>query len=118
VLLATRWQHLNDLGAYGYTVVYSVEMFNMAATAFVLAVSWPVARRYGAAYAALLLLTVVPPLFMGGFLSLGRITATLFPVFIYLGARLSSSALPHVALVMFGLQVALAVMHYTWRQVY
>jgi len=118
VLLVTRWQHLNDLGPYGYTVVYSVEMFNMAATAFVLAVSWPVARRYGAAYAALLLLTVVPPLFMGGFLSLGRITATLFPVFIYLGARLSSSALPHVALVMFGLQVALAVMHYTWRQVY
>jgi hypothetical protein len=55
---------------------------------------------------------------MGGFLSMGRVTTTLFPVFIYLGARVSGRAMPHLLLVTFGLQVALAVMHFTWRQVY
>ena len=49
---------------------------------------------------------------------MGRVTSTLFPVFIYLGARLPRRALPQVLLVSFSLQVALAVMHFTWRQVY
>jgi hypothetical protein len=117
-LLAQRWDHLWSLGLYGYSVEYTIELFNMAATSLVLAVSWPVGRRYGWPYALFLLVTVVPPLFMGGFLSMGRVTTTLFPVFIYLGARTPQWALPHVLLVTFGLQVALAVMHFTWRQVY
>jgi Gpi18-like mannosyltransferase len=118
VMLAHRWQQLLDLGLYGYTAGYTVDLFNMAATLLALGVTWPVARRYGIAYAALILITIVPPLFMGGFLSLGRVSATLFPLYIYLGARISTAALPHVTVVMFGLQVALAVMHFTWRQVY
>ena len=65
-----------------------------------------------------LLVTVLPPLFMGGFLSMGRVTATLFPMFIYLGWRIRGMALQQVLLAGFGLQVALAVMHFTWRQVY
>lgn len=117
-LFAHRWGELLALGPVGYSAAYTIEIFNMAATALVLAVSWPVGRRLGWAYAVLLLVTVVPPLFMGGFLSMGRVTTTLFPVFVYLGARLSPRALPHVLLVGFGLQVALAVMHFTWRQVY
>lgn len=118
VLLAQRWDHLWSLGLSGYSVEYTIEMLNMAATLLVVAVAWPVGRRYGWSYAAFLLVTVVPPLFMGGFLSMGRVTATLFPVFIYLGARLGPRAMPHVLLVGFGLQVALAVMHFTWRQVF
>lgn len=118
LMLAQRWEHLWSLGPIGYSVEYTIELFNMAATLLVLAVSWPIGRRYGVAYAAFLLVTVLPPLFMGGFLSMGRVTATLFPVFIYLGARMSRDAVPHVLLVTFGLQVALAVMHFTWRQVF
>lgn len=118
VLLAHRWDHLMSLGLYGYSVEYTIELFNMAATFLVLGVAWPVGRRYGWPYAAFLLVTAVPPLFMGGFLSMGRVTSTLFPVFIYLGARTPRWAMPHVLLVTFGLQVALAVMHFTWRQVY
>ena len=55
---------------------------------------------------------------MGGFLSMGRVTSTLFPVFIYLGWRVRATALPQVLVAAFGLQVALAVMHFTWRQVF
>lgn len=118
LLLAQRWDHLWSLGLYGYSVEYTIELFNMAATFLVLALSWPVGRRLGWSYAVWLLVTVLPPLFMGGFLSMGRVTATLFPIFIYLGVRLTPAAMPHVLLVSFGLQMALAVMHFTWRQVY
>lgn len=118
VLLAQRWDHLWSLGPYGYSVEYTIEIFNMAATLLVVALSWPVGRRLGWPYAAWMLVTVVPPLFMGGFLSMGRVTTTLFPIFIYLGTRLTATGMPHVLLVGFGLQMALAVMHFTWRQVY
>ncbi len=118
ILLAQRWDSLWSVGLYEYSVIYTVELFNMAATFLVVALSWPVGRRLGWAYAAWLLVTVVPPLFMGGFLSMGRVTATLFPIFIYLGARMTPAAMPHTLLVAFGLQVAFAVMHFTWRQVY
>jgi hypothetical protein len=118
ILAQQRWRDLHGLGVYGYSVVHAVELLNMAATFLVVGVSWPVGRRYGWAWAAFLLVTVLPPLFMGGFLSMGRVTSTMFPMFIYLGWRLRGVALQHVLLAGFGLQVALAVMHFTWRQVY
>lgn len=118
VLAARRWQDLMDLGFYTYTVVHALEILNMLATFLVLGVSWPIARRFGWAWSAFLLVTVLPPLFMGGFLSMGRVTSTLFPVFIYLGLTVRGAALPQVLLASFGLQVVLAAMHFTWRQVF
>ncbi|WP_291989013.1 mannosyltransferase family protein [Luteitalea sp.] len=118
VLAHQRWRELQGLGLYGYTVVNAIEILNMAATFLVLGVCWPVGRRMGWAWSAFLLVTVLPPLFMGGFLSMGRVTSTLFPVFIYLGWRVRATALPQVLVAAFGLQVALAVMHFTWRQVF
>jgi hypothetical protein len=118
VLVQQRWRDLQGLGVYSYTVVHAVEILNMIATFLVIGVSWPLGRRFGWAWSAFLLVTVLPPLFMGGFLSMGRVTSTLFPMFIYLGWTLRRQPLTHVLLVSFGLQVALAVMHFTWRQVY
>jgi hypothetical protein len=118
VLVQQRWRELHALGLYGYTVVNSIEILNMAATMLVLVTSWPIGRRFGWAWAAFLLVTVLPPLFMGGFMSMGRVTSTLFPVFVYLGWRLRGPALQHLLIASFGLQVALALMHFTWRQVF
>lgn len=118
VLIQQRWRDLQGLGFYTYTVVHAVEILNMIATFLVIGVSWPIGRRLGWAWSAFLLVTVLPPLFMGGFLSMGRVTTTLFPMFIYFGWRLRRETLTHVLMVTFGLQVALAVMHFTWRQVY
>ena len=118
VLALRRWQDLVDLGLYTYTVVHAIEILNMLATFLVLGVSWPIGRRFGWAWSAFLLVTVLPPLFMGGFLSMGRVTSTLFPVFIYLGMTIRREALTHVLLVAFGLQVILAAMHFTWRPVF
>jgi hypothetical protein len=118
VLALQRWRDLQSLGLYSYSVVHAVELLNMAATFLVLAVSWPLGRRIGWAWSAFLLVTVLPPLFMGGFLSLGRVTSTLFPLFVYLGWRLRGPVLQQVLLAGFGLQIALAVVHFTWREVY
>ena len=118
LLAQQRWGELQALGLYGYTVVNTIEILNMAATLLVVGVSWPIGRRLGWAWSAFLLVTVLPPLFMGGFLSMGRVTSTLFPVFIYMGWKLRGAALQHVLIASFGLQVALAVMHFTWRQVF
>jgi hypothetical protein len=118
VLAQQRWRDLQAMGVYGYSVEHAVELLNMAATLLVVGVSWPIGRRFGWAWAAFLLVTVLPPLFMGGFLSMGRVTATMFPMFIYLGWRLRGMALQQVLLAGFGLQVALAVLHFTWREVY
>ncbi len=118
VLLQQRWGDLQGQGFYTYTVMHAVELVNMAATCLVIAASWPIGRRLGWAWSAFLLVTVLPPLFMGGFLSMGRVTATLFPLFIYAGWRLRREPLTHVLVVTVGLQVALAVMHFTWRPVY
>ena len=58
-----------------------------------LALAVPITRRFGLAYGVFLLLMIVPPLFRGGFLSLGRLTSTLFPLFLYLGWRLRGTPL-------------------------
>lgn len=118
VLAAQRWRDLVGLGLYGYSVVHAIELCNMAATFLVLGVSWPIGRRLGWAWSAFLLVTVLPPLFMGGFLSMGRVTSTMFPLFIYLGWRLRGMALQQALIAGVGLQVALAMMHFTWRQVF
>ncbi|HTV01111.1 MAG TPA: mannosyltransferase family protein [Luteitalea sp.] len=118
LLAQQRWRDFQGMGLYGYSVVHSVEILNMAATFLVVGVSWPLGRRFGWAWSAFLLVTVLPPLFMGGFLSMGRVTSTMFPMFIYLGWRARGMVLQQMLLVGFGLQVALAIMHFTWRQVY
>ena len=118
LLAQQRWRDLQNMGLYGYSVAHAVEILNMTATFLVIGISWPLGRRFGWAWSMFLLVTVLPPLFMGGFLSMGRVTATLFPMFIYLGWRLRGIALQQLLLAGFGLQVALAVMHFTWRQVY
>jgi hypothetical protein len=118
LLAQRRWRDLQGLGLYGYTVEHAIEILNMAATLLAVGISWPLGRRFGWAWSAFVLVTVLPPLFMGGFLSLGRVTSTMFPMFIYLGWRLRGMALQQILLAGFGLQVALAIMHFTWRPVY
>ena len=73
------------------------------------------AMRFGPAYGLFLLLMIVPPLLRGGFLSLGRLTSTLFPLFLYLGWQVRAA--PRAALItaFAGLQALLAVLFFTWR---
>lgn len=91
------------------------ESLNLLAACFALALVIPIARRLGLAYGALVLLNAAVPLARGGELSMGRLTAVMFPIFLWLAA-----ALPErhrgawVAMFAVG-QGLMAVLFYTWR---
>ena len=71
--------------------------------------------RFGPAYGLLIVVMIAPPLFRGGFLSLGRLTSTLFPLFLYLGWQLRGTPLAAAVMAFAGLQALLAVVFFTWR---
>ncbi len=117
-LLSDRMAFIAEQGLYTYSIQQPVELLNAVPTFLALALAIPVARRLGLAYALLLLVMILPPLTRGGFLSLGRLTATLFPLFLFLGATLRGHARAAVVMACAGLQAFLAVLFFTWRPFY
>src|SRR5204863_8048414 len=75
---------LTDEGLLHVVEGVPYDTLNSLGLIFALLMLWPVVRRLGVAYAAFVLVNLVPPLFAGGVLSMGRLTATLFPVFLAL----------------------------------
>ena len=79
---------------------------------------WPVLRRLGLAYAAFVLVNLAPPLLAGGLLSMGRLSSTLFPVFLALAAMLPRRAVTPL-ITAWGLgQGLVAALFFTWRPLY
>jgi hypothetical protein len=82
-----------------------------------LSLTIPVYRRFGLAYASLVPALLLPPV-LSGFLSLGRMTCVVFPVFLWLGAvvpeRHRSAWLAAFAMG----QALVAAMFFTWRPVF
>jgi hypothetical protein len=117
-LLADRVSFIAGQGIYSYSTTQSVEILNAVPTLLALLLVVPVVRRVGLASGVLIVVMVVPPLLRGGFLSLGRVTATLFPLFIYAGWAWRGSARSTLLLTMAGLQGFLAVLFFTWRSFY
>jgi hypothetical protein len=102
-------------GFYAYSIGRPIELINATFVIAALGLAIPITKRFGIAYGAFLLLMVGPPLFRGGFLSLGRLTSTLFPLFLYLGWQLRGTPLAVVAMAFAGFQALLAVVFFTWR---
>ncbi len=117
-LIVARVETLLDYGLYHYVRTQPVEALYVLATALALGVAWPVGRRLGLGYAVLIAITILPPLSAGGFLSMGRITSTLFPVFVYLGWRLAPTTTWRVTAAWVALQGMLAAAFFTWREVF
>lgn len=118
VLLTERMQAISEQGLYQYSRSAPLEALYVVPTIVALASTWPVARRLGLGYAVLILLTILPPLAAGGFLSMGRIISTIFPVFVYWGWRLSPTWRVYVAMMFLALQGMLASAFYTWYPVF
>lgn len=107
-------QVTND-GALQYALAAPYPLSNGAALLFALGLLPIVWRRLGAAPALLVLVTVVPPLFAGGLMSMGRLTSTLFPIFVALAAVIPRRHM-WAWLVLFALGQGLAaVLFFTWR---
>jgi hypothetical protein len=114
-LFTERADVIANKGFYTYSISQPIELVNATLVIAALVMAVPITRRFGIAYGAFLLLMIAPPLFRGGFLSLGRLTSTLFPLFLYLGWQLRGTSLAVVAMAFAGFQALLAVVFYTWR---
>jgi Mannosyltransferase (PIG-V) len=85
---------------------------------FALALTYPVFRRVGIAWGVFVLVNVVPPLFAGGVLSMGRLSATLFPLFLALATVVPRRNVPAwVAGFAVG-QGLCAALFFTWRELF
>jgi hypothetical protein len=91
---------------------------NALGLVFACALIWPTFRRIGLAWGVLVVLTLLGPLLAGGVLSLGRLTSTLFPLFLALALVLPRRAIPACAVAFALLQGLVAVLFFTWRDLY
>lgn len=114
-LFTERADIIANQGFYAYSISQPIELINASFVIASLILAVPVTKRFGLAYGAFLLLMIAPPLFRGGFLSLGRLTSTLFPLFLYLGWQLRGTPLAVTAMAFAGFQALLAVVFFTWR---
>lgn len=116
--LAGEWRSLGEQGLYGYAMG-DVPNFLNALAALLVGVSLvPVWRRFGAPPAVLLLVNLLPSLASGGWLSVGRATSVLFPVFLWLADVVPAR---HRALwigAFAAVQAFAAALFFTWRPLF
>lgn len=115
---AQRYEFIATNSFYAYIADQPYELAYALTVALVLLMAWPVARRLGPAYGVFMVIVVVPPLLAGGFVSMGRFSSVLFPMFLYVAAMLPRRWLMPVAIVSGQLQALAAVLFYTWRPLY
>ncbi len=117
-LFTERTAAIVDEGLYTYAATRTVDALYLAAVLFLMATLWPVFRRIGFPYAVLIVINVVPPLMMGGLLSIGRVTSVLFPAFVWLALAVPAAHRTAWIAGFAMLQAIVAAMFFTWRPLY
>ncbi|HEY7292857.1 MAG TPA: glycosyltransferase family 39 protein [Vicinamibacterales bacterium] len=92
-------------------------IFNIGAFAIAACSLMPIFRRFGAPYAVWIALNIFPPVATHLFMSLGRFTAVLFPVFFWLATIVPRSRLVQVAACFAALQLGFATLFFLWRPI-
>jgi hypothetical protein len=109
---------IGDEGLARAVMLVPYQTLNALAWIFALVMLWPVLRRLGVGAAVFVVINVIPPVFAGGLMSMGRITSTLFPTFIALAAILPRRfVLPLVTAFAIG-QGVVAAIFFTWRPLF
>ena len=90
---------------------------NIAAFGAAAAAIRPVSKRLGVAYGAWIAVNIFPPVVAHLFLSLGRFTSVLFPLFFWLAIRIPRERLMRVAGAFAACQAVLAIWFFLWRPV-
>ncbi len=117
-LIADRVDYIGNEGLAGYVHRLPYDAINGFGVIFVLATAWPVARRVGLAYAAFILINILPPLAAGGLLSAGRLSAVIFPSFIWLASVVPVRHRAGWVATFAAFQALCAALFYTWRPLY
>lgn len=112
----TSWS--TGAGLFAWVAAHPYGALNGLGLLFALSLIWPVWRRLGTAWAIFVAANVLVPLAAGGLLSMGRITSTVFPLFLALSARLSPRAAIGCAAVFGVLQGLAAALFFTWRELF
>jgi hypothetical protein len=107
-----------ESGLLPVVAAFPVDTLNAIAFVFALSMVWPAYRRVGIAAAVFILINIMPPMISGGVLSMGRMTSTLFPMFLALAAILPARLVtPTVTAFALG-QGLVATLFFTWRPLY
>jgi len=115
---ADRFLYVRDIGLVGYLLNEPFDALNTAAALLALGSAVPIARRLGAAYGALVVVMILPPLLMGGATSVGRMTSILFPLFIWLAATLRDQYRAATLIAFASLQGFVATLFFSFRNLY
>ena len=116
--LAQGWEWLTTEGLMPVFQGVPFDTLNTFAALFAVILVWPVFKRLGVAYGVFMLVNLVPPVFAGGALSMGRVTSTLFPMFIVLAAMIPPRSLPVWAASFAALQGFVTAIFFTWRELF
>jgi len=118
VLILDRVQYMWDYGLVTYLVDLPIDAMNFGAALLALFLIAPVTRRLGIAYGTLVAVIVLPPLLVGGTMSIGRMTSVLFPLFIWLAAVLPRDRRTGLMAAFATGQGFAAVLFFTWRPLF
>lgn len=116
VVRAYGW--LTDEGLLHVVEGVPYDTLNSLGLIFALLMLWPVWKRLGPAFAVFVLINLVPPMLAGGVLSMGRLTSTLFPLFLALaGCAPPRLVTPLVTAFAIGQGLA-AALFFTWHPLF
>jgi hypothetical protein len=117
-LVAHQYTFIANAGLSGYMATPGYDVLNMLGALFAIATVWPVARRLGIAYAAFILINLMPALAQGGLLSAGRLSSVLFPAFIWLASAVPARHCSAWVVTFAAIQAFNAALFYTWRPLF
>jgi len=109
---------ITDEGLFHVIEGVPFDTLNSLGLIFALLMVWPVLRRLGPALALFVLVNMLPPMLAGGVLSLGRISSTLFPVFLALAASASPRTVTAFVIAFAAGQGLAAAIFFTWRPLF
>jgi hypothetical protein len=117
-LVTDRYRLITDSGLPAYLGHQPYDFLNAMAVVFVLAAVWPVARRFSLAYAVFILINILPPLSAGGLISAGRLSAVLFPAFLWFASAVPARHRTGWIAAFAALEAFNAALFYTWRPLF
>jgi len=117
-VLDARSAMIANQGWASYMRSFPIELLESTAALFALAAVWPIVRRFGLAYGVFVAVAVLPPFITLGSISLGRYTAPLFPLFLWLAAAVPAHHRLYWMVAFGAGQTLLATLFFTARPPY